>query len=188
MPEKQPHTNAEYLRTQKDTLISAWQNLPPEHQATIALVLLTDVLDGQFGPWLQEAVRLQNANPEATTSPDKVVNIPTSLQPEHFRHLPLPFQPESEGGHALAQVRLHLPGSYRLWYPSAFDGEDLFFGLVVESEITCDYFSLSDLTQMRGPDDQPVQPDPTFTPHSLDDLIARHVQNLLQPPNDPTIK
>lgn len=185
MTEKRPITNAEYLRTNKDTILASWQNLPSEHQATMALVLLSDVLDGQFGPWLSEALRLQNTDPEATTSPDKITNIPATLQPEHFRNLPVPFQAESESGHALTQARLHLPGSYCLWYPSAFDGEDLFFGLVVESEITCDYFSLSDLTQMRGPDDQPVQSDPTFTPHSIDELIAHHAQNLLQPPDHP---
>ncbi|MFC1959364.1 hypothetical protein ACFLYO_01520 [Chloroflexota bacterium] len=182
MAELQPITNAEYLRANKDTILDSWQNLPPEHQATMALVLLSNVLDGQFGPWLHEAMRLQNADPEETVSPEKMVHPPATLQPEHFRKLPLPFQPEAENGQALAQVRLHLPGSYRVWYPSAFDGEDLFFGLVVEYEIACDYFSLTDLAQMRGADSQPVQPDPTFTPRSLDDLTALHAQSLLQPP------
>lgn len=183
MTEQQPTISTEDLHTNKNTILASWQNLPPEHQATMALVLLSDVLDGQFGPWLQEAIRLQNAKPEETNSPDEITNCPVTLQPEHFRNLPVPFQPESEGGHALAQARLHLPGSHRVWYPSAFDGKDLFFGLVVEAEITCDYFTLSDLAQMRGEDEQPVQSDPAFTPHSLDNLISHHTEKLLQPPD-----
>jgi len=182
MPERQPPAiNPEYLRACKDTIRSAWQHLPSEHQATMALVLLGGVLGSEYGPWLREAMPLIDHDPHATTLPETIV-IPPTLYPESFRNLPLPFQPESESGQALARVRLTLPGSTRVWYPSAFDGRDLFFGLVVELELACDYFSLADLAQLRGEDDQLVQLDAGFTPRTLNDLIAHYARGLeLQP-------
>ncbi len=182
MPERQTSAiNPEYLRACKDTIRGAWQHLPPEHQATMALVLLGDVLGGDYGPWLREAITLIDYDPQETTTPE-TLSTPSTLRPEHFRDLPLPFQPEAESGAALARARLTLPGSTRVWYPSAFDGRDLFFGLVVELELACDYFSLDDLAQLRGEDDQPVQLDTGFTPRSLNDLIAHHAQGM-EPPS-----
>ncbi len=184
MPELQrPAINPEYLRLSKDTIFSEWKHLPPEHQATTALVLLAEVLSGQYGTWLREAIRFQDVDPMETISPEAHV-IPASLHPDHFRDLPIPFQPESESGQAVVHARLYLPGSHRLWYPSAFDGKDLFFGLVVEAEISCDYFSLSDLAQLRGPDGQPIQHDSTYIRRSLDDLVAQYERGLsLQTPD-----
>ena len=182
MPERQQTPiNPEYVKANKDAVFNAWQHLPAEHQATTALVLLAEVLDTDFGPWLREAIRLTDHHPPDTASPE-TITIPSSLHPAHFRDLPLPFQPESESGQALAQARLTLPGSTRVWYPSAFDGHNLFFGLVVEYELTCDYFSLADLARLRGTGGQPIQRDPKFTPQTLDDLIAHHARSL-QPPD-----
>jgi hypothetical protein len=40
----------------KDELQQRWQQLPPEHQATIALVLVNDVFAGEQGDWLIDAL------------------------------------------------------------------------------------------------------------------------------------
>ena len=40
----------------KDELQQRWQQLPPEHQATIALVLVKDVFAGEQCDWLIDAL------------------------------------------------------------------------------------------------------------------------------------
>jgi hypothetical protein len=42
----------------KDELQQRWQQLPPEHQATMALVLVKDVFAGEQGDWLIDALIL----------------------------------------------------------------------------------------------------------------------------------
>ena len=40
----------------KDELQQRWQQLPAEHQATMALVLVKDVFAGEQGDWLIDAL------------------------------------------------------------------------------------------------------------------------------------
>ncbi len=42
----------------KTTLQGIWEQLPPEHQATMALVLLKSVAASGYGSWLQEALHV----------------------------------------------------------------------------------------------------------------------------------
>ena len=51
-------TGPEAILKLKDGLLGLWQQLPPEHQATMALVLLIEVIEGEWGPWLNEALEL----------------------------------------------------------------------------------------------------------------------------------
>ena len=58
MPEKQPRPtpNPEELHKLKDELVATWEQLPPEHQATMALVLVQTVMEGEWGEWMREAI------------------------------------------------------------------------------------------------------------------------------------
>ena len=86
----------------------------------------------------------------------------------------------------MAYARLYLPGSTRAWYPSAFDGHDLFFGLVVEAEIDFDYFSLTDLHHLHNAEGRGVQLDHRYTPQPLGELQTAYERlfNQLQEDDD----
>lgn len=62
MPSKQegerPQFDPEVLQELKDTIFTAWAFLPPEHQATVTMILTTQVLRGEWGEWLRGAVTL----------------------------------------------------------------------------------------------------------------------------------
>lgn len=62
MPSKQegeqPQFDPELLQELKDTIFTAWAFLPPEHQATMTMILTTQVLRGEWGEWLRGAVTL----------------------------------------------------------------------------------------------------------------------------------
>jgi len=46
------------LHTLKDTILAQWSRLPPEHQATMLLVLVERVRAGEFGAWAAQAIAL----------------------------------------------------------------------------------------------------------------------------------
>jgi hypothetical protein len=75
---------------------------------------------------------------------------------------------------ALAQVKYFTPDAGWTWYASEFDGENIFFGLVVGLEIELGYFALSELEQVRGPLGLPIERDLYFEAKSLRELKAQH--------------
>jgi hypothetical protein len=66
------------------------------------------------------------------------------------------------------------PAAYPTWYASEFDGEDLFFGLVVGFEIELGSFSLSELEGVRGPLGLPIERDLYYEPRTLRELKQLH--------------
>ena len=58
MPETDPTSHdADYLLGTKDQILTLWRGLPPEHQATIALVLVAEIIDGgEYDVWLRQAI------------------------------------------------------------------------------------------------------------------------------------
>lgn len=181
--QRNPFPNKEQLLQLKTELLARWQMLPAAHRASMALVLLQDVLAGDYGPWLQDALllqqgRIQEALPATLLEKE---NGPTNtdqalFNPKVLENLPLPYTPEGEKHDALAQVKLVVPGDSRVWYVSAFDRQDLCFGLIVETEINYDYFNLSTLQTLQSADGQGVQRDPDFVPQPLDEVQARYDQ------------
>lgn len=55
-PTTQP--TPERLRQLKDGILENWQGLPPEHQATMTLVLLRRLVEGEYGPWTLSAIEM----------------------------------------------------------------------------------------------------------------------------------
>lgn len=96
------------------------------------------------------------------------------MTPEIRKVLPPLYANEDVGLEALAQVKYFTPDSNWTWYASEFNGTDTFFGLVVGLEVELGYFSLSELQQVRGALNLPVERDLHFKPTSLKELRDKH--------------
>lgn len=102
---------------------------------------------------------------------------PMELLTDELRErLPDLYSTEELGLEAPAQVKYFTPDSGWTWYASEFDGEDLFFGLVVGLEIELGLFSLSELQTARGPLGLPIERDKFFESQTLKELKTWHEQ------------
>jgi hypothetical protein len=88
--------------------------------------------------------------------------------------LPPLYSNEELGLDAVAQVKFFTPDSNWSWYPSEFDGEDVFFGLVAGHEVELGYFSLSELEAVKGPLGLPIERDRHYQPKTLKELKELH--------------
>src|SRR5713226_7696141 len=84
------------------------------------------------------------------------------LDQESRKNLPELYSNEDTGLEAKAIVKFFSPDSNWTWYASEFDGQDLFFGLVVGLETELDYFSLSELETAKGALGLPIERDRYF--------------------------
>lgn len=91
--------------------------------------------------------------------------------------LPPLYHNESIGLEAIAPIKFFTPDSSWTWYPTEFDGDDVFFGLVSGSEVELGYFLLSELEGVRGKLGLPIERDLYFEPTTLRELKAWHGQN-----------
>ncbi len=96
------------------------------------------------------------------------------LDEESRKRLPPLYANEELGLNAQAQVKFFTPDSNWTWYASEFDGEDIFFGLVVGLDIELGYFSLSELEAATGPMGLPIERDKYFKPATLRELRDSH--------------
>ena len=111
-----------------------------------------------------------------TTSNSEIIP-PTGenlLDDESKEKLPPLYSNEEQGLDALAQVKFFTPDSSWSWFASEFNGDDVFFGLVVGLEIELGYFSLSELKSVKGPLGLPIERDLHFDPKSLRELRDQH--------------
>lgn len=74
------------LLTIKDSILSQWQRLPPEHQASLFLVLMNRVLNSEYGPWATDAIKLLSTRPEA---PSPNTSAPPITSADLARHTDL---------------------------------------------------------------------------------------------------
>lgn len=65
------------------------------------------------------------------------------------------------------------PDSNWTWYSTEFDGEDLFFGLVIGLDSEGGYFSLEELETVRGPWGLPIERDLFIEPTPVSKILAR---------------
>lgn len=77
---------------------------------------------------------------------------------------------ESLGGQAIAHVKFFTPDSSWTFYATEFDGNDLFFGLVDGQEKEIGYFSLAELTRVRGPLGLSIERDLYWEPKTLEQI------------------
>lgn len=84
--------------------------------------------------------------------------------------LPPLYSTEKLGEKAIAPVKFFTPDTNWTWWPTEFDGQDLFFGLVSGFVVELGYFSLSELESVRGLLGLPIERDLHFAPTSLEEL------------------
>jgi hypothetical protein len=99
---------------------------------------------------------------------------PKLLDQKSRQKLPTLYSQEEKGLEAQAVVKFFTPDSNWTWYATEFDGQDLFFGLVVGFETELGYFSLSELEAAKGPLGLPIERDSHFEPKSLEGLMEIH--------------
>ena len=88
--------------------------------------------------------------------------------------LPELYSNESLGLDAIAPVKFFTPDGNWSWYPTEYDGENTFFGLVSGLEVELGYFGLTELEGVRGSLNLPIERDLYFTPTPLRQLMAQH--------------
>lgn len=99
------------------------------------------------------------------------------LLPKEMREqLPELYANEEIGLAAQALVKFFTPDSNWTWYASEFNGEDIFFGLVIGFVAEFGYFSLSELESVRGPLGLPIERDEHFEPKTLEELRDHYDQ------------
>ena len=90
------------------------------------------------------------------------------LMPEEIRAaLPPLYATENDDNQAIVSVKYFTPDAGWTWYPTEFDGRDLFFGLVDGLEAELGYFSLRELQEVRGALGLPIERDLDFGPQTL---------------------
>ena len=95
------------------------------------------------------------------------------LTQELRKRLPPLYSCENEED-PMVQVKFFTPDAQWTWYATEFDGDDLFFGLVVGLDTELGYFSLSELESVRGPLGLPIERDRYFEPQLLSEVRALH--------------
>lgn len=99
------------------------------------------------------------------------------LLPDNMRdQLPKLYANETLGLDAQAVVKFFSADSGWVWYASEYDGEEVFFGLVIGYEIELGYFGLSELREARGPLGLPIERDRFFEPKTLRELQEEHLK------------
>lgn len=88
--------------------------------------------------------------------------------------LPKLYSNERLGLDAVAPIKFFTPDSSWTWYPTEYDGEDTFFGLVSGLDVGLGYFSLTELESVRGHLGLPVERDLYFSPSTLQQLKKLH--------------
>lgn len=96
------------------------------------------------------------------------------LDQDSRKKLPKLYEGEDKGLDAEALVKFFSPDSNWTWYAAEFDGEDIFYGLVVGHEIELGYFSLAELEKAKGALGLGIERDRYFEPRTLRDLMELH--------------
>ena len=68
------HAHQELL-TLKENILAQWLRLPPEHQATMLLMLTEQVNASEYGSWAAQALQLLSAAPESPQTPQSLPEL-----------------------------------------------------------------------------------------------------------------
>jgi hypothetical protein len=92
------------------------------------------------------------------------------LTKELRRKLPPLGGQDGKGGKAVAWAKFFTPDSSWTWYAVSFDGQDTFFGLVEGQEKELGYFSLAEISSVRGPMGLAIERDLHWMPKTLAEI------------------
>lgn len=96
------------------------------------------------------------------------------LTDEDRANLPDLYELEGKGLEAQALLKFVSPENDPIWYAVEFDGEDLFYGLIVDDKIELCYFSLQELETAEKVYGFPVDTDDEYVPQSLREIMEFH--------------
>jgi hypothetical protein len=132
-----------------------------------SVLMLTDLMTqrGYFVAYDNAEERIA----DITRFPEHAMEL---LDGEARAVLPPLYANERNGLNAVAPLKFFTPDSNWIWYPTEFDGDDLFFGLVDGFEMELGYFALSELEGVRGRLGLPIERDLYFEPALLRDLTG----------------
>jgi DUF2958 family protein len=119
-------------------------------------------------------VRYDNARREITNVLRFPAHAMDLLDGESRAVLPPLYHNEPVGLEAVAPVKFFGPDNGWVWYPTEYDGQELFFGLVSGYEVELGYFSLTELESVRGPLGLPLERDLYYEPRTLRELQDLH--------------
>jgi hypothetical protein len=85
---------------------------------------------------------------------------------------PLYTNENKPSGDVIVHVKFFDPCGSFTWYATEFDGDDIFFGLVVGHEVELGYFSLSELESVRGRMGIGIERDLYWQPRPLREVPA----------------
>lgn len=88
--------------------------------------------------------------------------------------LPPLYANEQLGLKAMAPAKFFTPDTNWTWYPTEYDGTDIFFGLVSGYDLEMGYFTLSELEALRGPLGLPIERDRYYEPTDLETIQTWH--------------
>lgn len=120
------------------------------------------------------APQMLDVMPQRSHEPPPVHRAHLLMTDEIREQLPELGANEDQGLEATAPVKYFTPDSGWTWYATEFDGEDLFFGLVIGFEMELGYFSLTELQQAKGPMGLAIERDLYFEPQTLQELMDMH--------------
>jgi hypothetical protein len=126
--------------------------------------VVQDTLKHDYGMGHVRRVSLSGSGRPRSFNPAKLLTLADR------RMLPPIRSQESKGMDAIAYVKFFTPDGQWTWYATEFDGQDEFFGLVKGLETELGYFSLSELSSIRGRMGLPVERDRFFRPTPLSRL------------------
>lgn len=106
------------------------------------------------------------------------------LTQEDIRRLPALYSQENVADQ-IAQVKFFTPWTNWTWYAVEFDKKDTFFGLTQGHEDELGYFSLAELSSIRGPMGLRIERDLHFRPTPLSKLKSRASANPRRNPGRP---
>ncbi len=180
LKEKIPKDDAQEMLQKHWESIKSHIRLDTQTERGRLFEMLADLTDDDGA--LAEFQDFDNLANQITTveSEESEIIPPTGenlLDDESREKLPPLYTGEEQGLDALAQVKFFTPDSSWSWFASEFDGDDLFFGLVIGLEIELGYFSLQELHAIHGPWGLPIERDLHFEPKSLRKLKEFYIKN-----------
>jgi len=95
------------------------------------------------------------------------------LPKEVTKKLP-PLGATADESDPLVICKFFYPDFHWTWYAIEYDGKDLFFGYVVGDFPELGYFSLSELTSVRGKLGLPIERDRYFVPKKFSEVKKLH--------------
>ena len=103
---------------------------------------------------------------------EKMENQMKLLTKDLRKKLPALYSQEDQED-PMVVAKFFTPDAGWTWFAYEFDGEDTFFGLVSGLEEELGYFSLAELTSIRGPFGLSIERDRHFQPKKLSQCRTR---------------